>query len=49
MRVHRSYVLNIERLARLELYAKDSYLAVLQDGKQIPVSRSGHARLKELL
>ena len=49
VRVHRSYVLNIERLARLELYAKDSYLAVLQDGKQIPVSRSGHARLKELL
>jgi two-component system LytT family response regulator len=49
VRVHRSYVLNIERLARLELYAKDSYLAVLQDGKQIPVSRAGHARLKELL
>jgi two-component system LytT family response regulator len=49
VRVHRSYVLNVERLARLELYAKDSYLAVLADGKQIPVSRSGHARLKELL
>jgi two-component system LytT family response regulator len=49
VRIHRSYVLNIERLARLELYAKDSYLAVLQDGKQIPVSRSGHARLKDLL
>jgi two-component system LytT family response regulator len=49
VRVHRSYVLNVERLARLELYAKDSYLAVLGDGKQIPVSRAGHARLKELL
>ncbi len=49
VRIHRSCVLNIERLARLELYAKDSYVAVLQDGKQIPVSRSGHARLKELL
>jgi len=49
VRVHRSYVLNVERLARLELYAKDSYLAVLKDGKQIPVSRAGHARLKELL
>ena len=49
VRVHRSYVLNVERLARLELYAKDSYLAVLQDGKELPVSRSGHARLKELL
>jgi two-component system LytT family response regulator len=49
VRVHRSYVLNLERLARLELYAKDSYVAVLKDGHQIPVSRSGHARLKELL
>ena len=49
VRVHRSYVLNVERLARLELYAKDSYLAVLKDGKQLPVSRAGHARLKELL
>jgi hypothetical protein len=39
----------VERLARLELYAKDSYLAVLKDGKELPVSRSGHARLKELL
>ncbi len=49
VRVHRSYVLNVERLARLELYAKDSHVAVLKDGRQIPVSRSGHARLKELL
>jgi two-component system LytT family response regulator len=49
VRIHRSCVLNIERLARLELYAKDSYLAVLQDGKELPVSRSGHARLRELL
>ena len=49
VRVHRSYVLNVERLARLELYAKDSYRAVLRDGKEIPVSRDGHARLKALL
>ena len=49
VRVHRSYVLNVERLGRLELYAKDSYVAVLKDGKELPVSRSGHARLKELL
>lgn len=49
VRVHRSYLLNIERLARLELYAKDSWIAILADGTRIPVSRSGHARLKELL
>jgi two-component system LytT family response regulator len=49
VRIHRSYVLNIERLARLELYAKDSRVAILKDGKQLPVSRAWHARLKELL
>jgi two-component system LytT family response regulator len=49
VRIHRSFVLNVERLARLELYAKDSYQAVLKDGKELPVSRAGHARLKELL
>ena len=49
VRIHRSYVLNVERIARLELYAKDSRLAILKDGKQLPVSRAGHARLKELL
>jgi len=49
VRIHRSYVLNVERIARLELYAKDSRVAILKDGKQLPVSRAGHARLKELL
>jgi two-component system LytT family response regulator len=49
VRIHRSYVLNIGRLARLELYAKDSRVAILADGKQLPVSRAGHARLKELM
>jgi len=49
VRVHRSYVLNVERLARLELYAKDSRVAFLKDGKQLPVSRAGYAKLRELL
>ena len=39
----------IERVEKIELYAKDSRVAVLQDGAQLPVSRSGYARLKELL
>ena len=49
VRIHRSYVLNLERLARLELYANDSRVAILKDGKQLPVSRAGYARLKELM
>jgi len=49
VRIHRSVVLNVERLARLELYAKDSRVAILKDGRQLPVSRAGYARLKEML
>ena len=49
VRIRRSYVLNVERLARIEPYAKDSRIAILHDGKQLPVSRAGYARLKELL
>jgi two-component system LytT family response regulator len=49
VRTHRSYVVNLERIARIEPYTKDSRVAVLQDGAQLPVSRAGHAKLKELL
>ncbi len=49
LRIHRSYILNVERLARLELLAKDSRVAILTDGVQLPVSRTGYARLKPLL
>jgi len=49
VRIHRSFVLNVDRLERLELYAKDSRVAVLKDGKELPVSRAGYSRLRELL
>src|SRR5438552_9858443 len=49
VRIHRSYIVNLERIARIEPYTKDSRVAVLQDGTQLPVSRAGHSRLKELL
>jgi len=49
VRVHRSYILNVERLAKVELYAKDSRVAILTDGRKIPISRAGYQRLQELL
>ncbi len=49
IRVHRSFIVNIDRISRIELYAKDSRIAILKGGTQIPVSRSGYARLRELL
>jgi len=49
MRIHRSYIVNLERVARLEPYGKDSHVAVLTDGAQLPVSKSGFARLRAFL
>jgi two-component system, LytTR family, response regulator len=49
VRIHRSYILNIDRIARVELYAKDSRVAILRDGTRLPVSRAGYARLSDLL
>jgi hypothetical protein len=34
-------------IARLELYARDSWRAVLANGTRLPVARSGHARLRQ--
>jgi two-component system LytT family response regulator len=49
VRVHRSYLLNVEKILKIEPYTKDTKLAVLVDGAQIPISRAGYARLKELM
>jgi len=49
LRIHRSYIVNLERIARIEQYAKDSHVAVLGDGTRIPISRSGYQALKSVM
>jgi len=49
VRVHRSYILPVAQLLRLEAYEKDSHIALLQCGEKIPVSKPGWNKLKELL
>jgi two-component system LytT family response regulator len=49
VRIHRSYIVNLERVSRIEPYTKDSRIAILADGTQLPVSRAGYDRLKSLL
>ena len=49
MRLHRSFLVPLDRIRKVELYAKNSREATLADGTRVPVSREGHARLKELL
>ncbi len=49
VRIHRSTIVNLERVEKIEPYAKDSRVAVLSDGTQLPVSRAGYERLRALL
>ncbi|PWL30657.1 response regulator [uncultured Roseivirga sp.] len=49
VRIHRSHIVNVKHIEKLELYEKDSYILYLKNGQQLPVSRSGHGRLKEVL
>jgi two-component system, LytTR family, response regulator len=49
LRIHRSFIVNLERVAKVEPYAKDSHVAVLRNGAQLPVSRAGYARLRAFL
>lgn len=48
-RIHRSYIINIDSLKKIEPYTKDSRLALLQDGTRLNISRSGYSRLMELM
>jgi two-component system LytT family response regulator len=49
VRIHRRYLLNVSRLAKIETGLTDSRVAVLTDGTQLPISRTGYARLREFL
>jgi two-component system LytT family response regulator len=49
VRVHRSFVVNLERIAKIEAYTKDARIAILSDGAKIPVSRAGYLKLKEVM
>jgi len=48
-RIHRSYLVNIETITQLELYEKNSYVAVLSNGVKLKVSDSGYKALKSLM
>jgi two-component system LytT family response regulator len=43
VRVHRSYILSVQEITRIDPYEKDSHLAILKSGAKIPVSKTGYA------
>lgn len=48
-RIHRSYIINVNRLTKIEGFEKNSYRAILQCGARVPISRSSYKQLKESL
>lgn len=49
VRVHRSYIVNVQHIHKVELYEKENYCVILRNNAKIPVSRSGYAKLKTVL
>jgi two-component system LytT family response regulator len=49
VRTHRSYIVNIQEITRIDPYEKENHLAILRSGARIPVSKSGYGKLKMVL
>lgn len=49
VRIHRSYIVRVQEINRIEPYEKDNHVAVLKSGEKLPVSRAGYKHLKEEL
>jgi len=49
VRSHRSYIVNIQQITRIDPYEKDNHIAILKSGAKVPVSRNGYAKLRMVL
>ena len=49
VRSHRSYIVNVQQITRIDPYEKDNHVAVLRTGMKVPVSRGGYGKLKSVL
>ncbi|HKH62639.1 MAG TPA: LytTR family transcriptional regulator DNA-binding domain-containing protein [Flavitalea sp.] len=49
VRTHRSFIINVSMINRIDPYEKDNHIAILQSGAKIPVSKTGYSKLKGIL
>ncbi len=49
VRVHRSYIVKIDEITRIDPYEKESHVAILKSGEKIPVSKTGYPKLRQAL
>lgn len=48
-RVHRSFLVNLNQITQIEPFERDSYILKMRDGTQVPVSKTGYSRLRQVL
>ncbi|MCB0741710.1 MAG: LytTR family transcriptional regulator DNA-binding domain-containing protein, partial [Chitinophagaceae bacterium] len=49
VRSHRSYIVNVQQITRIDPYEKDNHVAILRSQVHVPVSRNGYSKLKNVL
>jgi two-component system LytT family response regulator len=49
VRSHRSYIMNVQQITRIDPYEKDNHVAILKSGAKVPVSRNGYVKLRTVL
>ena len=49
VRSHRSFIVNVQQITRIDPYEKDNHIAILKSGAKVPVSRNGYVKLRTVL
>ena len=49
VRTHRSYIVNVQQITRIDAYEKENQMAILTTGAKVPVSKNGYMKLKSML
>lgn len=49
IRVHRSYIIQLNQVNKIDRYGKESHIVLLRNGTEVPVSKTGYAKLKDAL
>ncbi len=49
VRTHRSFIVNVQQITRIDPYEKENYIAILKSGQKVPVSKTGYGKLREVL
>lgn len=49
LRIHRSFIINVNYLTKIDSFEKNSYRATLTNLAQVPISRNSYGNLKKML